>query len=258
MDFRISILGLVVGFLVGLTGMGGGALMTPALILLGLARPAIAVGTDLVWSALTKAVGASVHWRQKTVDLTIVKRLAIGSIPGALGGLALLAHLHKSGVDAMDRMIVRFLAIALMCVAVSLFVRAVRGKRLQEEVSGENIMQNVPGWVTSLLGAVVGFLVSITSVGSGSLIVACLVVLYPSTAMRRIVGSDILHALILVGIAALGHLGIGSINVPLLASLLVGSIPGVWIGSRTTTLVPERILQPLLAITLFFLGYKLL
>jgi len=97
MDFRISILGLVVGFLVGLTGMGGGALMTPALILLGLARPAIAVGTDLVWGALTKAVGATVHYRQKTVDFKIVKRLAIGSIPGAIAGIALLAHLQKPG-----------------------------------------------------------------------------------------------------------------------------------------------------------------
>jgi hypothetical protein len=108
------------------------------------------------------------------------------------------------------------------------------------------------------LGAVVGFLVSITSVGSGSLIVAVLVVLYPSTPMRRIVGSDILHALILVGVSALGHLGIGSIDVHLLGALLVGSIPGVWIGSKTSAMVPERVLQPLLAVTLFFLGYKLL
>ena len=258
MDFRISILGFVVGFLVGLTGMGGGALMTPALILLGLARPAIAVGTDLVWGALTKAIGGFVHCRQKTVDFTIVKRLAIGSIPGALAGLALLAHLHKNGVEAMDRVIVRLLAIALMCVALSLFIRAMRGRRSQIEVSSESPIDRAPAWATSVLGAVVGFLVSLTSVGSGSLIVACLVVFYPSSPMRRIVGSDILHALILVGISALGHLGIGNINFPLLTALLVGSIPGVWIGSKTSAVVPERILQPLLAVTLFFLGYKLL
>ena len=258
MDFRISILGFVVGFLVGLTGMGGGALMTPALILLGLARPAIAVGTDLVWGALTKALGAFVHYRQKTVEFTIVKRLAIGSIPGALAGLALLAHLHKNGVEAMDRVIVRLLAIALMCVALSLFIRAMRGRSSRIEVSSESLIDRAPAWATSALGAVVGFLVSLTSVGSGSLIVACLVVFYPGLSMRRIVGSDILHALILVGVSALGHLGIGSVNVPLLAALLVGSIPGVWIGSKTSAMVPERILQPLLAVTLFFLGYKLL
>jgi uncharacterized protein len=258
MDFRISILGFVVGLLVGLTGMGGGALMTPALILLGLARPAIAVGTDLVWGTLTKAVGAFIHCRQKTVDFTIVKRLAIGSIPGALAGMALLAHLHKHGVGAMDRVIERLLAIALMCVALSLFVRAIRGRGSRIEASSQGLINKAPAWLTSVLGSVVGFLVSITSVGSGSLIVACLVVLYPSSSMRRIVGSDILHALILVGISALGHLGIGSINVPLLAALLVGSIPGVWIGSKTSAVVPGRILQPVLATTLFFLGYKLL
>ena len=258
MDFRISILGFVVGLLVGLSGMGGGALMTPALILLGLARPVIAVGTDLIWGALTKAVGGFVHYRQKTVDFTIVKRLAAGSIPGALAGLALLVHLHKYGVEAMDRVVLRLLAIALMCVALSLFVRAMRGRNSRIDASTEGITNNAHPWLTPLLGAVVGFLVSLTSVGSGSLIVACLVVLYPSSPMRRIVGSDILHALILVGISALGHLGIGSVNVPLLAALLLGSLPGVWIGSKMSVVVPERVLQPLLAMTLFFLGYKLL
>jgi uncharacterized membrane protein YfcA len=258
MNFKISILGFVVGLLVGLTGMGGGALMTPALILLGLARPVIAVGTDLVWGTLTKAVGAFVHDRQGTVDYTIVKRLAIGSIPGALAGLGLLALLQRRNIESLDRVIVHMLAVALMCVALSLFVRSVRGRGRQSESSGEHPTQNTPAWLTSVLGGVVGFLVSLTSVGSGSVIVACLVVLYPGLSMKRIVGSDILHALILVGISALGHLGLGSIDVPLLGALLVGSIPGVWIGSKTSSVVPEGVLQPLLATTLFFLGYKLL
>ena len=120
MDFRLPVLGFVVGLLVGLTGMGGGAVMTPALILLGWARPVIAVGTDHVWGTLTKAAGALVHCRQKTVDFTIVKRLALGSIPGALAGLALLAHMRSWGGDAMDRVVVRMLGIALTCVAVSM------------------------------------------------------------------------------------------------------------------------------------------
>jgi uncharacterized protein len=255
MDFRVSIVGFVVGLLVGLTGMGGGALMTPALILLGLARPAVAVGTDLVWGTLTKAVGAFVHGRQKTVDFKIVRRLAIGSIPGALAGLALLAHLHKhSGAEAMDRVVVRMLAIALMCVALSLFIRAIRGPRIQVE---GDFNQKRRGWLTTVVGAVVGFLVSLTSVGSGSLILACLVMLYPGTSMRRLVGSDIVHASFLVGVSALGHIGLGSVNAALLGVLLMGSIPGVWLGSKMNTVVPERILQPLLATTLFLLGYKL-
>lgn len=257
MDFRISIVGFVVGLLVGLTGMGGGALMTPALILLGLARPAVAVGTDLVWGTLTKAVGAFVHCHQRTVDFTIVRRLAMGSIPGALAGLALLARLHKhSGAEVMDQFVVRMLAIALMCVALSLFIRAIRGPRIQAE--GDSANQKRHGGLITAMGAVVGFLVSLTSVGSGSLIVACLVILCPNTSMKRIVGSDIVHALFLVGVSALGHIGLGSINVSLLGVLLLGSIPGVWLGSKMNAVVPERILQPLLATTLFFLGYKLL
>ena len=250
-------MGFVGGLLVGLTGMGGGALMTPALILLGLATPSIAVGTDLVWGTLTKAVGAFVHCRQKTVDFTIVRRLAMGSIPGAIAGLALLARLHRHhGMRAMDHVVVRMLAIALMCVALSLFIRTMRGPRVKAE--GDFFNPNRRGWVTSVVGAVIGFLVSLTSVGSGSLIVACLVILYPSTSMRRIVGSDIVHALFLVGVSALGHLGLGSVDVSLLGVLLVGSIPGVWLGSKMNAVVPERILQPLLATTLFFLGFKLM
>jgi uncharacterized membrane protein YfcA len=256
MDFRVSLLGFVVGLLVGLTGMGGGAVMTPALILLGWAKPVIAVGTDLVWGTLTKGVGAFVHARQKTVDYTIVKRLAIGSIPGAMAGIALLAYLRSRGGNTMDKVVVRMLGVALICVALSLFVRCLRSLRKKD--AAEPAPMKWPPWVTSVVGGVVGFLVSLTSVGSGSLIVACLVVIYPHTPLRRIVGSDILHALLLVGVSAVGHLGIGSINAPLLGALLIGSIPGVWIGSKKSAVFPERILQPVLATTLLFLGYKLL
>jgi uncharacterized membrane protein YfcA len=154
----------------------------------------------------------------------------------------------------MDRFVVRTLGIALMCVALSLFLRCFRGRR--EAVEGMLISRSA--WLTTLVGAAVGFLVSLTSVGSGSLIIACLVILYRGTPLRRIVGSDILHALLLVGVSALGHLGIGSINVPLLGGLLVGSIPGVWLGSKMSGVFPEKVLAPVLATTLFFLGYKLI
>jgi len=256
MDFKVSILGFVVGVLVGLTGMGGGAVMTPMLILLGWAKPVVAVGTDLVWGTLTKAFGAFIHYRQKTVDFAIVKRLALGSIPGAFLGLALLAYLGSKGHDAMDEVVVRMLGIALVCVALSLLVRSLLGSPTNSD--GAPAAFTGPLWLTSVLGAVVGFLVSLTSVGSGSLIIACLVVIYPTTPLKLIVGSDIVHALFLVGVSALGHLGIGSINTPLLGSLLIGSIPGVWIGSRMSGIFPEKVLRPVLGTTLLFLGYKLM
>lgn len=256
MDLKISLAGFAVGLLVGLTGMGGGAVMTPMLILLGWARPVVAVGTDLVWGTLTKSVGAFVHCRQKTVDFAILKLLALGSVPGALAGIVLLAHLRRLGLATMDRLVVRILAVALIIVALSLFLRSLRGLRTK---AGEQPRSaSVPGWLTSMVGALVGCLVSLTSVGSGSLIVACLVVIYPTIPLRRIIGSDIVHALLLVGISALGHLAIGSINVGLLAALLVGSIPGVWVGSRMSAIFPEKALRPVLATTLLFLGYKLL
>lgn len=255
MDLKVAVVGLVIGLMVGLTGMGGGALMTPALILLGWARPMVAVGTDLMWGTLTKSVGAFVHYRQGTVDFAIVKRLALGSVPGALAGLALLALLHAKHGEATDRIIVRTLGVALICVAVSLFVRSLWGSQLRARMQWD--VAHRPPWLTPVVGAVVGFLVSLTSVGSGSLIVACLALVYPTAPLRRIVGSDIFHALLLVGVSALGHMGLGSINVSLLAGLLVGSLPGVWLGSRLSLVLPEKVLGPVVASTLLFLGYKL-
>jgi len=256
MDLKVSVVGFIIGVLVGLTGMGGGAVMTPALILLGWARPLMAVGTDLMWGAITKSVGAFVHYRQGTVDLSIVKRLALGSIPGAVLGLTLLSYLHRHKGAATDQLVVKVLGVALIIVALSLFIRTFRGSPGKSAHGGA--APRWPLWSISVLGAVVGFLVSMTSVGSGTLIVACLVVVYPTTPLRRIVGSDILHALILVGVSALGHLSIGSVNFRLLAGLLLGSIPGVWLGSRMSLVFPEKVLRPVLAGTLLFLGYKLL
>ena len=256
MDIKVSLLGLIVGFMVGLTGMGGGALMTPALILLGLARPSLAVGTDLVWNALTKGVGSIAHIRQHTVDNTIVKRLAMGSIPGALAGIGLLAILHRRGVQHEDKLVVLVLGAALVCVALGLYARTILGTRVplptQEQIA------RGPWWLTSGVGLVVGFLVSITSVGSGSLIIASLVFLYPATPLKKLVGSDIFHALFLVGVSAIGHAGLGTINYKLLAGLLVGSVPGVWIGSKLSASFPETVLRPMLATTLLYLGLKLL
>ena len=255
MDTKVAGVGLVVGFLVGLTGTGGGALLTPLLILTGWATPVVAVGTDLVWGTITRAAGAWVHWRQGTVDFTIVRRLLLGSIPGAIAGLGVLARLRIYGEQATDHVVVRILGVALICVAMSLFLRCFRGT---SGATDDCVNPRHSAWLTTFAGALVGFLASLTSVGSGSLIIVCLVLLYRSTPLRTIVGSDIVHALLLVGVAALGHLGIGKINAPLLGWLLVGSIPGVWLGSRATAMVPEQALRPVMGSALLFLGYKLL
>lgn len=256
MDYRISLLGLFVGVLIGLTGMGGGALMTPALIIFRLARPTLAVGTDLVWNALTKGVGSIVHLKQQTVDTRIVKRLAIGSIPGALCGIALLAVLRRHGIKSEDHLVVMVLGTALIGVSLSLFLRSIFGSSLP--VPGSEGLFKGPVWLTSILGFVVGFLVSITSVGSGSVIVASLVFIYPTTPLKRLVGSDIFHALFLVGVSAVGHMGLGTVDTRLLVELLIGSVPGVVIGSRLSAIFPERVLRPMLATTLLYLGARLL
>lgn len=256
MDFKVALLGLFVGFLIGLTGMGGGALMTPALILLGLARPSLAVGTDIVWSALTRVVGSLVHVRQKTVDMAIVKRLALGSVPGAALGIAVLTYLRHHGLRSEDKLVLWVLGLALIIVGLSLFARMLLGSKLP--IPGQEGAARGPAWLTTAMGALVGFLVSISSVGAGSLIVASLVFIYPTTPLKRLVGSDVVHGLFLLGVAAFGHAELGTIDYRLLGGLLVGSIPGVWIGSKLSARFPDQILRPVLATTLLYLGLKLL
>lgn len=260
MDWTIPVLGFLVGFLVGLTGIGGGSLMTPLLILVGGVRPFVAVGTDLAYAAITKAVGALVHSRQRTVDLTIAWRLGIGSVPAALAGVAFIVWV-KGGAEngALDRFIMRALGIALILVAVNLVLRP-----FQRRDPGETEETKVPEsrgrqhLLTILVGVGVGFLVGLTSVGSGSLIAAGLVVLYPRLPLSRIVGTDIFHATFLSAAAGLAHFSLGSVDLPLLGGLLVGSVPGVWWGSRLAVAVPDKVLRPILATVLLGAAYKLL
>lgn len=255
-DVKIILLGLFVGFMVGLTGTGGGALMTPLLILLGWARPLVAVGTDLVWATFTKLTGAGMHWRQKSVDFTLVKSLALGSLPGAIAGMILLRHIASADKHQADRLSMHVLGGALVVVAITMFIRCLR--RRAPVAAG--IIGTTRGrrHLTAAIGVIVGFVVSLSSVGSGSLIIAALVMLYPEMPMRQIVGSDIANALLMTGTAALGHLSLGEINFGMVATLLVGSIPGVLIGSRLTVKIPDMALRPVLATTLLALGCKLL
>lgn len=257
MEWTIPLLGFAVGLLVGLTGIGGAALMTPLLILVGGVRPVIAVGTDLAYGAITKAVGAFLHYRQQTVDFPIAKHLAMGSIPMALAGVALIHRLQRgAGHDAIDRFVTQALGLALILVAASLLCRP-----FSKHGTGATIPPAPTGWqglLTIVVGGGVGLLVGLTSVGSGSLIAAALMAIYPRLPLRRVVGTDILHAAFLTVAAGLAHVGLGNVDGSLLGRLLMGSIPGVWFGTRLAVAVPEKLLRPILATLLLGIGYKML
>jgi uncharacterized protein len=258
MPWGASSLGLLVGFLIGLTGMGGGAMMTPLLLWTGWAAPTVAVGTDLVWNALTKTIGATVHYRHKNVNLKLVWKLATGSVPGALLGLYLLDLLKKSaGVQYVDHLIVRLLGGTLILVAVGIIFKGYIKKLFPAAGTRSATEENLRGWYVPLLGFVVGVVVSLTSVGSGSLIVTTLLLMFPGEQLKRLVGSDVFHGVLIVGVAALGHWRLGDVNLPLVAGLLLGSIPGVWLGSLVATRIPEGALRPAVATLLFVTGLKL-
>jgi uncharacterized membrane protein YfcA len=259
MPWHASILGLTVGFLIGLTGMGGGALMTPLLLWTGWAAPTVAVGTDLVWNALTKTVGAAVHYREKNVNLKLVGRLATGSVPGALLGLYVLSLLKKyAGVAYVDRLIVHMLGGALIVVACGIIFKGYIHRLLPASAMRGATDENIAGWQVPLLGFIVGILVSFTSVGSGSLIVTTLLLMYPGEHLKRLVGSDVFHGVLIVGVGALGHWHLGDVNFPLVTAMLLGSVPGVWLGSLVATRIPEGTLRPAVAALLFITGVKLI
>jgi hypothetical protein len=254
-DPRFVLSGFLVGLLVGQTGVGGGALMTPLLVLLFNVHPATAVGTDLLYAAATKSVGTAVHGLNHTVDWRIVGRLALGSVPATLLTLAALAHFGLAG-DHGNHLISVILGIVLLLTAAALLVR----RRFLALVSP--IFDAMPpariGRLTVLTGAVLGLLVTISSVGAGALGVTVLLLLYPRRSMPVIVGSDIAHAVPLTLVAGAGHWWLGSVNWPLLGSLLCGSVPGIVLGSYLSARLPETVLRRLLAATLLLVGVKLL
>lgn len=247
--------GFVVGILVGLTGVGGGSLMTPLLIAVFGLHPAAAVGTDLLFAATTKGAGATVHGLARNIEWKIVGRLAGGSVPATILTLIVLREVGTGG-RGMARTIVTVLGVTLLVTATALLMKdplmhaALR--RAPERGRGAS------PWVTVVVGAVVGALVSLTSVSAGALGTIALLFLYPKLPMSRIVGSDIAHAVPLTLLAGLGHWWLGAISSAVLGSLLVGSIPGVVIASFATRLVPERALRYALALVLVLAGAKML
>lgn len=253
MNWGIAGAGLIIGGLVGLTGMGGGALTTPILILLFHVRPIFAVGTDLVFAAITKAFGAVAHQRQGTVNTRLVRQLAAGSIPATLLGVIALRRLGLG--EGTDALVTRSLGAGLILVGAGLFID-VALKRRSGWIPGMRMPTDRPV-LNAAIGAVVGFLLALTSIGSGTLIMAALLAAYPGTRAAELVGSDVMHAVFLVGVAALGHLSIGTVDGAIVTSLLIGSIPGVLIGSRLTLRLPEPAIRPILASVLFISGVKL-
>lgn len=259
-DPRITVVGLVVGTLVGLSGVGGGSLVTPLLVLALGVPPAVAVGTDLLYSVPTKLVGAIIHHRQGTVAWRIVRLLALGGIPGALLGLAALAILqHQVGLAAVNTVVRHALAILLAVASVAILARPLLARRVGSTPSngdGESAVAN-PARVV-ILGGVVGLLVSLTSIGSGSLTVPLLYFLVPGLALRRLVGADVAFGAILIPVAAAGHFQLGHTDLRLAINLVLGSLPGVILGSRLCAKVPDIWFRPALAGVLLFAGSKLL
>jgi uncharacterized membrane protein YfcA len=247
-----SVSGFAVGMLVGMTGVGGGSLMTPLLVLLFGIHPSTAVGTDLLYASITKTGGTAVHGLNKSVDWRIVFRLAAGSLPAAAITLTLL---HIYGAPPNSTLITNSLGVALMLTAVSLIFRPwiIKWADGLGEVSTERTAV-----LTVVTGALLGALVTLSSVGAGALGVTALILLYPKLPTVRIVGSDIAHAVPLTLVAGLGHLWLGSVNGVLLLSLLVGSIPGILIGSQFSTKIPDGWLRPIMAATLLLVGGRML
>ena len=249
-----SLSGFAVGLLVGLTGVGGGSLMTPILILLFGIHPASAVGTDLLYAAATKTAGSLVHGYNRTVDWQVVRRLVSGSVPATALTIVALSFVNLNGAMARD-LISGLLTIALFITALALVFRDRIVRRYAPRI-GRLSERRVAG-LTVAVGAILGMLVSISSVGAGAIGVTALILLYPQLPIARIVGSDIAHAVPLTLVAGLGHWWLGSINLNLLIPLLLGSVPGIVLGSYVVTRVPETALRLLLAGTLAIVATKL-
>lgn len=260
LDLAYVLAGLVVGLIVGLTGVGGGSLMTPILIFFFGVKPYMAVGTDLLFAAFTKAGGTLSLARQRLVPWRVVLHLSAGSLPAALLTLWVL-HRVGAASDAVQRIMTTTLGVALLLTAAATAYKAVRGKQLPRTLASpqEDSATRARHWSLPLLfGALIGTLVTLTSVGAGAIGVSVLLLLYPLLPLPRIVAADIAYAVPLTLVAGMGHASLGSVDWPLLAKLLAGSLPGIWIGSRLMSHTPERLVRSLLSLLLAYAGVKLM
>lgn len=250
MDPFFIIAGAFVGFVVGLTGVGGGSLMTPLLVMGFGIQPAIAVGTDLLYAAITKAGGVWSHSRRGNIEWDVVLRMASGSIPSSLLTIVILNYLQ---VDSriFDEVISVTLGVMLIFTSVVVLCR----HKLSHFGDHPTIQKHQKS-ITILSGALLGVLVTLSSVGAGAIGTAILFMIYPALFARRVVGTDLAHAVPLTAIAGLGHWHLGHVDFSLLTSLLLGSLPGIYVGSHVGEKMPERLLRPLVASILLGIGIK--
>jgi uncharacterized protein len=263
MELGYILAGLMVGFMVGLTGVGGGSLMTPLLIFGFGITPLMAVGTDLLFAAFTKAGGVWAHWRHRTIQWRVVSLLGLGSIPATLIALQVLTYFQSRGLQVED-LINTALGSALVLTALALplkswLQRMIARGSLPGPLQSLDALRRTPRFVTVstiLMGAILGFLVTLSSIGAGALGAVVLLFLYPGLRTVQIVATDIAHAVPLTAIAGMGHWQLGSVDVALLGNLLLGSLPGIYLGSHVGVNIPERAIQTALATLLMVIGIK--
>ena len=247
--------GFAVGFLVGMTGVGGGSLMTPLLILLFKIHPATAVGTDLLYAASTKSMGTLVHATARTVDWKLVSLLAIGSVPATIATILVLSQFNQQSASAEHAITLTLGAVLVITAAFLILGRKIRD-RYAEQL--QSLDRRKISLLTILLGLVMGVLVTTTSVGAGAIGVTVLLLLHPKMPAGSVVGSDIAHAVPLTLLAGAGHWYLGSINWALLSTLLIGSLPGIVLGSLVATRAGETLIRVALASVLILVGVRLL
>jgi uncharacterized membrane protein YfcA len=255
-DFALVAFGLGVGILVGMTGIGGGSLMTPMLILVFGVTPVTAIGTDLAYAAVTKTVGGYKHLRQKTVDIRLSSWMAVGSVPAAIGGVYVLTLLEDWLGHDFEDAVIAILAGALLLTGAATLVRAFL-KRMHERERDTIEMERRHKVAAVVLGLSVGFVLGVTSAGSGALIAVGLILLF-RLAPQRVVGTDVFHAAILLWAAGLAHVTAGNVDFGLAGTILVGSVPGVWLGSHWSVRVEPAVLRTTLAVVLIGAGLALL
>jgi uncharacterized membrane protein YfcA len=256
MDWLYPLSGFVVGLLVGLTGMGGGSLMTPLLILLFGVHPLTAVGTDLLYAAATKTVGTAVHSSNHNVEWRVAGLLAAGSVPATVLTIGLLSRLPAQSPTTASIISISVGVTLILAAMAILLRRRIRNYALARADNPVRIRYSGP--ITVIFGAFLGVLVSLCSVGAGALGVAVLFFLYPRMPLAQVVGSDLAHAVPLTLVAGLGHWLIGSVDWPIVGALLLGSLPGIYLGAQLSTRISDRLLSPLLAVIMLVIGARLI
>jgi uncharacterized protein len=255
-DFALVAFGLGVGILVGMTGIGGGSLMTPMLILVFGVTPTTAIGSDLAYAAVTKIVGGYKHWQQRTVDLTLSSWMAIGSVPAAVFGVYVLTLLEDWLGNDFEDAVIWLLAGALFLTGIATLIRSFLKRMHERERDTIEPMERRHKVAAVLLGLSVGFVLGVTSAGSGALIAVGLILLF-RLAPQRVVGTDVFHAAILLWAAGLAHLVAGNVDFGLVGTILLGSVPAVWLGSHWSVRVDPAVLRTTLAVVLIGAGLAL-